>query len=297
MLRIPRGFYGGVTALSVSLLAFSIPALASLPPGPGAVNYVEGQVSVNGKRVTLKDIGSVRLNQNQVLTTDMGKAEVLLTPGVVLRVGYHSELRMVTTGLSDTSVELVRGEAMVEATDPHPGSGLRILDHGATIRVLKNGLYAFNADTPRVSVFEGKAIVEAGNRSVTLGKGRQTFLATDTLRSAHFDRNTGDLYMWSRARDGYLAQASTNWLSYYGGAPGYWNGPNWYWDPYFGNYAFIPGSFLYSLWFRLLPVGFYPHYFLGFNGTGRVVTRGGFGVAGRPGVSGFRGGGFAGGGP
>src|SRR5579872_7315291 len=105
MLRIPRGFYGGVTALSVSLFALSIPALASLPPSPGVVNSVEGQVSVNGNPVTAKDIGSVQLGQDQVLTTDLGKAEVLLGPGVVARVGNHSELRMVSAGLSDTRIE------------------------------------------------------------------------------------------------------------------------------------------------------------------------------------------------
>jgi hypothetical protein len=288
MLRIPRGFYGGVTALSLSLLALSIPALASLPPGPGAVNYVEGQVSINGKPITSKNVGSVQLGQNQVLTTDIGKAEVLLAPGTVVRVGYHSELHMISAGLSDTRIELVRGEAMVEVTDPHPSESLRILNHGASVKLVKNGLYSFSADTPRVSVYEGKAVVVAGDKSVTLGKGRQTFLATDTLRSAHFDRNTGDLYMWSKARDGYLAQAGQSWVSYYGGTPGYWNGAGWYWNPYYSGYAFVPGSFLYSPFGYgfYSPFGFYGGYYGGFYGGGRVITRGGFGVAG------FHGGGF-----
>ncbi len=191
---------------------------------------------------------------------------------------------------------------MVEVTDPHPSPTLRILNHGASVRLEKNGLYAFNADTPRVSVFEGKAVVVAGDKSVTLGKGRQTFLATDTLRSVHFDRNTDDLYMWSRARDGYLAQAGTNWLSYYGATPGYWNGPNWYWDPYFGYYSFIPGSFLYSPFgFGFYsPFAFYGGGFYGRGFAGRGVTRGGFGAGRGVGASafhgGFGGGGFHGGG-
>ncbi len=244
MLRTTRGFCGGVTALSAAFLAFSIPALASLPPAPGVINYVEGQVLVNGEPVTVKNVGTIQLGQKQVLTTDVGKAEVLLGPGIVARVGYHSELRMVSADLSDTRIELARGEAMVEVIETHPSESLRILNHGASVRLEKNGLYGFNADTLRVSVFEGSAVVVAGDKSVTLGKGRQTFLATDTLRSVHFGRNTDELYMWGLARDGNLAKACNNWLSYHGATPGNWNGPGWYWNPDFGFYSFVPGKSL-----------------------------------------------------
>src|SRR5579885_144294 len=81
---------------------------------PGTLNYVEGHVSVDGNPVTTKQIGQVEMSPDQMLETNRGKAEVLLSPGVFLRVGDNSQIRMVSTGLVDPRVELMRGEAMVE---------------------------------------------------------------------------------------------------------------------------------------------------------------------------------------
>ena len=39
---------------------------------------------------------------------------MLLTPGVYFRLGDNSEVRMVSPGLADTRVELVKGSALLE---------------------------------------------------------------------------------------------------------------------------------------------------------------------------------------
>jgi hypothetical protein len=52
------------------------------PAGPGTLNYVEGQVSINGQVVTWLSVGSSQLKEGQVVETANGKAERLLTPGV-----------------------------------------------------------------------------------------------------------------------------------------------------------------------------------------------------------------------
>src|SRR5258706_12375559 len=54
---------------------------------PGTLNYVEGNVSIGGETLDSKSIGTAELKPGQSLTTESGKAEVLLTPGVFLRVG------------------------------------------------------------------------------------------------------------------------------------------------------------------------------------------------------------------
>lgn len=40
-----------------------IPAAAAVPPVPGSLNYVEGQVAINGRGVTSKQVGSVQVEQ------------------------------------------------------------------------------------------------------------------------------------------------------------------------------------------------------------------------------------------
>src|SRR5207248_2220199 len=126
---------------------------------PGTVNYVEGQVRIDGQAVGAKAMGSAEVGAGQVLETDRGKAEMLLTPGVVVRLGDNSSLKMISPSLTDTEVELVRGEAMVEAAKVERDNHLRVVDHGMKTELEKNGLYKFNADQPLLAVYDGKARV------------------------------------------------------------------------------------------------------------------------------------------
>jgi hypothetical protein len=308
MLRISRSMYGAVGVLS--LAALSIPARAAIPAAPGVVNYVEGAASIDGQPVTSKDIGRAEVKQNQTLATGQGKTEMLLTPGVLLRLGPNSGVRMVSPNLTDTRVEVLRGEAMVEATDVHKENNIRILDHGATTTVVKNGLYDFDANTPRVSVYDGKVTVQGNDNTVDMGKGKQVLL-DGRLKAVHFDRNQrDDLYAWSSLRSQYLAQTSVHTVGLYGGYPyAYGYGPNWYWDPYFASYSFFPyGGFLYSPfgygfyspWVFYGGRGFYGggYYRGGYYRGGVPPVRGGFRSGSSPavGVHGFNGGGVRGGG-
>ena len=87
---------------------------------PGSLNYVEGQVSMGTKALDSKSIGSAELQVGQSLTTKNGKAEVLLTPGVFLRVGNNSSVRMISPSLTDTEVAVDRGHAMIEVAEIDP---------------------------------------------------------------------------------------------------------------------------------------------------------------------------------
>jgi hypothetical protein len=309
MLRTSRSISSAVAVLTLAVL--SIPARAAIPPAPGVVNYIEGAASIDGQPITSKDIGRAEVRQNQTLATRQGKVEMLLTPGVLLRLGPNSEVRMVSPSLTDTRVELLRGDAMVEATDLHKENNIRILNHGVTTTLVKNGLYDFDANTPRVRVYDGQAVVQGDDKQVKVGKGKQVLLAGPHLKAASFDRNQrDDLYAWSSLRSQYLAQASVHTVGVYGGYPyAYGYGPNWYWDPYFASYSFLPyGGFLYSPF----GFGFYsPWAFYGgpviyrggYYRGGVVPTRGAFrgatsggALRGSFGGGGFRGGSFGGGG-
>src|SRR6266576_2023976 len=89
---VSRGISSAVAVLTLAVL--SIPARAAIPPAPGVVNYIEGTASIDGQPITSKDIGQVEVRQNQTLATGQGKVEMLLTPGVLLRLGPNSQVRM-----------------------------------------------------------------------------------------------------------------------------------------------------------------------------------------------------------
>ncbi|MGA7080589.1 MAG: hypothetical protein WBY61_17865, partial [Terriglobales bacterium] len=96
------------TVATVFLAAlFSLPASATPSVDqavPGSLNYVEGQVSMDAKALDSGAIGSAQLQTGQSLTTKKGKAEILLTPGVFLRLGSNSSVRMISPSLTDTEV-------------------------------------------------------------------------------------------------------------------------------------------------------------------------------------------------
>jgi hypothetical protein len=230
-----------------------MPQAYTISAKPGVVNYVEGNAFVNGGTISAKTLKTTYLNANDQLSTGAGKAEVLLTPGVFLRVGENSQIRMVSPTLTDTQVEVQRGEAMVEVDQLVKDNRLVVLDHGSSITLAKTGLYRFTADNPpTAAVMEGKAVVRLGDRKVDLGKGRQTVIA-ENLKAEKFDtKKEDDLYAWSNVRSQYEAAASYQsarsirvdnsggWAGYgYSGFNG-WSGPGWFWNAGIGSWAWLP---------------------------------------------------------
>ena len=282
----------------VVLLGVTVPAWAIAPARPGSLNYMEGQATLEGRPLDSKSIGTAELNAGQVLATQQGKAEMLLTPGAFLRLDRDSAVRMVSPGLTDTAVTVLRGRAMVEVTDLKKENALRIVEPNAQIALVKNGLYEIDADQQRVRVFDGKAVVTENDQKVDLKKGHSTSIGAPLVsQKFNTDSAKDDLYNWSKLRSEYLSEASAQTAQLYVSQPG-WIGSGWYWNPYFGGYSFLPGDpFLYSPF----GFGFYsPRYFYGgpsFYYRPRVYTGRSYGVAPSRGFHSYGGarGGFSGG--
>jgi hypothetical protein len=222
---------------------------------PGTLNYVEGQASMGEQQLESKDVGSAMLQNGQTLSTGNGKAEILLTPGVYLRVGANSSVKMVSTSLTNTQIALDQGEAMLEVDQLYKENNLHLSQSGADTRVLKTGLYDYDAANRHVRVYDGKAAVSANDHTTAVKGGHEVALNSDAkLKARGFDKNQvredDDLYRWSSLRSEYLSEANvdTARLYYVNGAwgPGWW-GPGWYWNPYFAGFTFLPGNgFFYS---------------------------------------------------
>ena len=96
-----------VILLSLATLCAPV-ALAQTanPAVPGTINYVEGSASINGRTLNQQSVGYAQLQPDQVLQTANGRAELLLAPGVFLRVGENSAVRMVSPNLLNTAAGL-----------------------------------------------------------------------------------------------------------------------------------------------------------------------------------------------
>ena len=226
------------------ILAAALAAAQATIARPGTVNYSEGQVTVDGSTVGSQSLGKVEVQPGQVLETQQGKAEVLLTPGVLLRVDDNSDVRMVAAGLTDTRVEVLRGEALLEVGELRKENHIVVVVAGAGAEVADHGLYRFDANTPAAAVFDGKLRITQNDRTIELGKGKQVLInSTGLLAPVKFDRDRKDgLYQWSSVRSQYMAEANAASVRTLVVAGPGWYGPGWYWNSWYSTWAFVPGA-------------------------------------------------------
>jgi hypothetical protein len=291
-----------------ALAALFVPALFALDTQnpapansavPGALNYIEGAATIDGHFLAANSVGSVTLQPGQEIATSQGRVEILLTPGVFLRLDHNSAAKIGSSDLLNTVVNVDHGRAAVEVDQIFKQNDLHIVENNVPVQLLKPGFYEFDANRDTILVFSGEAAaLRPDGRFVTIKAHHDLNVSEGPqLKTVSFDESSqeqSDLYRWSSLRSDYMAQANQQMAGYYG--DGY--GAGWYWDPYLLDYCFLgPYGFYSPFGFGFYPIGFggfYGGYGRGFYGRGGFYGHGGFGGGGFHG--GFGGGGFHGGG-
>ena len=158
-----------------SLVALALPAYsqAVISTRSGVIHYFEGTVTVAGKPLTAQFGKFAFIPEGAELRTEQGRAEVLLTPGVFLRVGEKSAIRLASNSLTDTRVELVAGSAMMESAEASAGTSVTLTYKNWSIRQTQEGLYRVDSDPPRLQVRGGEVEVTTagGDAPVQVAKG------------------------------------------------------------------------------------------------------------------------------
>jgi hypothetical protein len=225
----------------------------------GTVHYFEGDVSIDGATIQAKVGRFSEIKEQSVLRTGKGRAEVLLTPGVFLRVGENSAIRMLDNRLLSTRVELMDGNVAIEADNEQmttKDSPVTLLYKDYSIRMVKAGLVEVGTEPALLKVFKGTADVTTADSRATVKEGRQMPFSAALLTEKFDDKIGDDLYLWSRDRSQSLSAASMASARYLntpgavsaGYVPSYgysslgnWNS-GWFFNPYLGTYTFVPGG-------------------------------------------------------
>ena len=79
--------------LFAATLTLSCAAQSVISAKSGTLHYFTGQVSIDGVDKQMKPGVFPMVKPESILRTEVGQAEVLLTPGVFLRVNYHSAMQ------------------------------------------------------------------------------------------------------------------------------------------------------------------------------------------------------------
>ena len=300
-------------ALGVSAVAGTASFVASaqsvISAKSGLIHYVEGRVLLNNQLVETKFGEFPEVKENQELRTEEGRVEVLLTPGVFLRLGENASIRMVTNRLIDTRLELVSGEAVVEADELLKDNGVTIVYKDYAVQLQKQGVYRFESEPAQLRVYYGEALVDLNGKTQEVKDGHA--LAMDgELQVASFDKkkDVDELYRWGAHRSEFISMANVSAAKMVADSGTYMQDCSWLFNRPYNMYTFVPGygcgggngflmnPFGYAFW---SPFGVYSYIgTLGYYGGGYYPTypeggsggaRDGRGRSGARGWIGFRG--------
>jgi hypothetical protein len=178
----------------------------------GLINYVEGFVLLSGEPVVRKLGAHVEMKEGSELRAEDGRAEVLLNPGVFLRIGKKSTVRMVSSNLTDTRIEFVAGAAIIGPgrrlnAKENWASSVSIVYQKTVVHLRKNGIYRFDAEPAQLRVYTGEASVARGETSQIAGAGEMIALGNPGPPE-EFDVTAIDaLGLWSKRRAAYISMA------------------------------------------------------------------------------------------
>jgi len=195
----------------------------------GLITYLQGPAYVDGKRVVLKTARFPQMKSGETLSTGRGRAELLLAPGVVLRLSENAQVRLDDNQLADTRVTLQRGDALIEIVQLPEGNRIQVGVGDTTAELTRSGLYRFGIaqnesqdsthDTPStLRVFGGEALVRCGANTADAKRGVAVQLDS-ALTVKKFDRKQTDfLHAWAARRsfdlfisDAEARQKQTHW--------------------------------------------------------------------------------------
>ncbi len=131
----------------------------------GVVYFFEGTVFLGDQRLEQKFGKFPDIGEGRELRTGDGRAEVLLTPGVFLRMKEHSAIRLLSSELSDTKVELLDGSAILDSNDPPADTAVTLIHQSWQVRSPGPGVYRIDCAPAQVLVYKGEASVTTPDKS------------------------------------------------------------------------------------------------------------------------------------
>lgn len=210
----------------------------------GLIQFTEGSAFLNDQPFKKSKTGMQEIGKGgEFRTGPSAHAEVLLTPGVFLRLAKDSAIRMDSVDLNDTRVSVLKGSVMIECNELLKDNSIALSVGDQTMQIRKTGLFQIDADPPKVKVHKGQIFL-ADQPKLKVKKGKELALNVPEAKVTKFKTDKNDsLYQFSSFRSGDNAYATAvaayNRSAFSGGSCG---ASSWSMMPQFGRYAYLPCS-------------------------------------------------------
>lgn len=276
MTRFAKIFVAAFALLAMASIAVNAQHLISTKAG--FVNRAEGKVFIS--RADSEDstkgrvsLGTQMRDGDSIITEADSFAEILLSPGSYLRMNENSEVRALSTSLTQIRFEIVKGAAIAEVATSNEQvstidktSPLEIVTPHGVVSIAKDGLYRFDPidSNTLVQVRQGELFIGDRNqflagKATKVGRGNAVKLNGSPISKseiAKVNKDVSDRFdAWSFNRANTLMAANVsalrrsrtmNSLSY-----------GWMYDASYNCYTFIPGR---GLWYSPYGFGFFNSY-------------------------------------
>jgi hypothetical protein len=192
-----------VVVPSVFSLLMSLPLAGQevISAYSGTVHFFEGAVLVDDRPLEHKAATFPSINEGSTLRTEKGRAEVLLTPNVFLRLDENSAIRMVSHALTDTQIEFLRGSAIVDSTEAAGAPPIVLIYQHYRVRFSKPGIYRIDSDTGVLQAYSGQAEVAGPEgKSAPVGTAKLYFFDLGALTNKFGEPNEDEFYDWAHGR-------------------------------------------------------------------------------------------------
>ena len=170
-----------------------MPAHSIIPAKAGLVSYAD-EAYIDNRAV---DDHVFEVNENAVLRTAGGHAEVLLGPCAAMWIDGNSSFRMISIAVSDIRIEVLTGSVIVAVGEPVKETKVTLLLKTSVASLNPKGAYRFDAEPPRVKVLAGRSTLQWANHSISVTAGRWLPLQGPAHVRKFDKRNPDPLDNWS----------------------------------------------------------------------------------------------------
>jgi len=201
-MRVPRVLCPPILTLLASL---QLPAQMVVSVHSGVLHFSEGQVFINDVPVEQKLGTFPTLKEGSTLRTQEGRAELLLTPGVFLRMDENSSIRMVSTALKDTRVDFLEGSVIVDSLEATADDSVLITFKDNRIRFPQKGVYRLDSEPPLLQAYNGEAEVTHEGKPSLVDPSHLFFFSLGLTTQKFGEGADDDFSRWSKDRSDFIS--------------------------------------------------------------------------------------------
>ena len=177
----------------------------------GLISYTEGRVELlnsPNERNNPDPLNDV--SEGGQLSTENGRAEMLLGPDRFLRLGTLTKIELLASDITDVQVRIVSGTVIFDLTKLSGRHSVTLFFDQAKIEFIKRGLYRVGVGldgTAELSVLKGKTLVSIGGAEQEVPAKRSILLTTGSSTSVLDDFQGDRFHAWHRKRAKFISEA------------------------------------------------------------------------------------------